>query len=208
MAPCTIAGRDDRRGGRASARNSVLPSAVSCIGSVGLTTPTLASWPFSLETVPSPAMRDLRVGGRELDALAVAVQHRIAGTVRQRAVGMQTEAAVAGQPRAARRLHGEVAVAAQGKVERVAGVRQRAGLLLAPGGAVLGVGDGAAALWRGALLRAEPVAELHALGLEARRVGVGDVVGDHVHGALLRDQAGGGDVGGDVHGGDPSWVRR
>ena len=33
----------------------------------------------------------------------------------------------------------------------------------------------------GAVLAAEPVAELHALGLEAGRVGVGDVVRDHVH---------------------------
>ena len=37
-------------------RNSVLPSAASCIGSVGCTTPILPSWPFSLDTVPSPAM--------------------------------------------------------------------------------------------------------------------------------------------------------
>jgi len=52
-------------------------------------------------------------------------------------------------------------------------VRQRADLRFPPGGAVLRVGDRAAtALWRGGLLRAKPVAERHALRLEAGRVGV------------------------------------
>ena len=36
--------------------NSVLPSAVSSIGSLGCTTPILPIWPFWLDTVPSPAM--------------------------------------------------------------------------------------------------------------------------------------------------------
>ena len=57
--------------------------------------------------------------------------------------------------------------------------RQRAGALLAPGRAILRIGDRAVAPRRvGAVLPAEPVAELHALGLEAGRVGVGDVVRD------------------------------
>ena len=73
-------------------------------------------------------------------------------------------------------------------------------LMLAPGRTVLRIGDAVVARRRvGAALAAEPVAELHALSLETGRVGVGDVVGDHVHGALLCDQAGGGDVADDVH---------
>jgi hypothetical protein len=76
-----------------------------------------------VETVAVAGDADLRVGGRELDRFANAVQHRMTGAVRQCAVGLQTETAVAGEPRAVRRLHGEVAITAQGKVERVAGVR-------------------------------------------------------------------------------------
>ena len=82
-------------------------------------------------------------------------------------------------------------------------MRQRARALFAPGRAVLRVGDGAVAARRiGAVQAREPVAELHALGLEAGRVGVGDVDRDHVHDALLRDQARGGDAAGDVHAAD------
>ena len=67
--------------------------------------------------------------------------------------GHQAEAAVARQPRAARRADGEVAVAGEAEVERIAGVRQRAGALLAPGRAVLRIGDGAVAARRiGAVL--------------------------------------------------------
>ena len=134
------------------------------------------------------------------DRLAVAVEHRIARGIDDRAVGHQAEPAVARQAWPARCADGEVAVAGNGEVERIAGVRQRPRLLFAPGRAVLRVGDGAVALRRtGVLPSYQPVAELHALGLEARRAGIGDVVRGHVHRALLRDEAGGGDAAGDVH---------
>jgi hypothetical protein len=79
---------------------------------------------------------------------------------------------------------------------------ERARALFAPGRAVLRVGDGAVSPRRiGAFQGREPIAELHALGLEARRVDVGDVDRDHFHNALLRDEARGGDSAGDVHAG-------
>ena len=47
---------------------------------------------------------------------------------------------------------------------------------------------------------AEPIGELHPIGLEAWRVGVGDIVRGDVHRALGGDKAGGGNTGDQVHG--------
>ena len=201
-APCTRRGRRNRRGRRIGAEQRVaLGGELHRV--VGLHHADLAELAVLAGHRAVAGDAELRVGGRQLDRLPVAVEHRVAGAVRHRAVGQQAEPAVARQPRPARRVDGEIAVAGERQVERIAGMRERAGLLLAPGGAVLRIGDGAAARRRRrAALPAEPVAELHALGLVAGRVGVGDVVGDHVHRALLRDQAGGGDVAGDVHASD------
>ena len=71
IAPCTMPGDGDGAVG-VSARNSVSPSAAQLASDRSArTTPILPSWPFSLDTVPSPAMvicvsvgRQLRSAGR------------------------------------------------------------------------------------------------------------------------------------------------
>ncbi len=80
---------------------------------------SLPSWPFSLDTVPSPAMVICVSVGDSWIGWPLVSSSGIAGAVGQRAVGHQAEAPVAGQPRAARRADGEIAVAgdAQGRTD-------------------------------------------------------------------------------------------
>src|SRR5208282_64673 len=134
------------------------------------------------------------------DRIAGAVEQRIAGAVGDGAVGHQAEPSVTSQAYAARGRDGEPSGIDYCQIERIAGASDRAGSLLPPSCAVLGEGDVIAA-WRrvGTVLPAEPVAELYPRGFVPGRVGIGDVAGNHVHRALLRDQSGCGDATGEVH---------
>ena len=66
---------------------------------------------------------------------------------------------------------------------------QRAGALVAPGRAVLRIGDDLLALRRRAALCAEPVAELHALALKPGVFAFAMLSGDHVDKPMLGDEA-------------------
>jgi hypothetical protein len=104
------------------------------------------------------------------------------------------------RPNLPSRVSREVAFAGQREVERIAGVRDRPRRLIAPGRAILRIGEGAiTGRHGGAILAAQPVGEQHALHLEAGRIGVGNVVRDHVHGAFLRGHARRCDIAVDVH---------
>ena len=82
-----------------SAFSSRLPSACSWLGSAAVTTPILPIWPFSLETVPSPATVMWVSAGVSWSFLPVGVEQRVALLVDHRAVGAEGEMAGAGQPR-------------------------------------------------------------------------------------------------------------
>ena len=98
---------------------------------------------------------DLSVVRREAEWVALGVEDRVALLVGERAVRHGAEMTGAREAGAARRADGKEAVASEGEIEGVAGVAQRARLLVAIGGAVLREGEGATAFWsRGAGLLA------------------------------------------------------
>ena len=168
--------------------NSVSPSAASCIGSVGCTTPTLASWPFSLDTVPSPAMLICVSAGDSVIGCPLLSNTALPALLAIVPSGIRPKrpSRVRRGPRAV--LTVKYPSLGDAEIERIVGMRQRARAQVAPGRTVLRIRDAAVALRHvGAVLPTEPVAELHALGLEAWRARVRDVVRDHVHHTLLCD---------------------
>jgi len=94
---------------------------------------------------------------------------------------VQLKAAVAGKAFALRRIDHEVAVAAHRQVERIAGLIDRPLADIAPGGDVAHEGEFLAQNAFAAAVADQVVDEHHLLGLEARCVHVGDVVGDDAH---------------------------
>ena len=129
--------------------------------------------------------------GREQDRLAVAVEQRVAGAVGDRAVRHQAEPAVARQARPARRVDGEVAVAGDREVERIAGVRSAC----RPAARARSRGPAcrrSCAPPRGAAVLCWRLSQSLNSTRSALKPGVlalAMLSADHVHGALLRDQA-------------------
>ena len=150
---------------------------------------------------------DAAVAGAERDGRAAGVQHRIALRIHQAAVLAQGEAAGAG----------EALLAAAVSTAKKPSPRNAT----SSGLPVWSAGPAASpARWRGRRYRRCPgratprrrvagrKGEDRALRLEARRVGIGEVVRQHLRRALLRAEAGENDVAGRIHAGSPCGRRR
>ena len=122
--------------------------------------------------------------------------HERAGGGHEPAVAVDVQAAVARERVAAvGQADAEEALALDGDVERAVGALERALREGAAGVDRRGARAGAHALGgRAARLLVDEVAEPDALVLVARRVRVGEIVGDSVHALLLRRHAGSGGV--------------
>src|SRR5215471_14477753 len=132
--------------------------------------------------------RDAVVGRLELDRAAVA-DHAVAVAGDELALGIDLEGAVARVAFAARGLHHEEGIAVDGDIERIAGRADRAGAVIAPGGAVLHEAHApVGALEAGRLgNRHQIFLEHRAIGLVAGGVHVGDVISHDIELALERD---------------------
>ena len=84
---------------------------------------------------------DLPVVRTDMDRAAAVVEQRVARRIADGAVRLDGEAPGAGQPDAVARLDLEIAGAAEGEIERVARVGQRAGRRVTPGCAILREGE-------------------------------------------------------------------
>ena len=125
---------------------------------------------------------------RQQDMLAGEVEHGVALLGHQRAVAADAEAAGARVADAQRRLDGEIAVALDGDVQRVAGHLDGARLGVAVSADAVSEGDlGLVALV--VVLRHEGV-EQDMLGVITRGAGIGQVVGRDVHILEQRQLAG------------------
>ncbi len=124
---------------------------------------------------------DVMIGRLEHDRPAGA-ENRVARGRHELARVVEMQAAVAGVAFAARRLHRQVAATADGDVQRVFGLLERALGLIAVGAAILDVADAAVAAHEIVFVRArrQIFLEQGLIGLEACGVDVGDVVGNDV----------------------------
>ena len=128
------------------------------MGSVGFTTPILPSWPFSLVTAPSPVMVIWVSPGAIWIGLPATSSNALPASSPIVPFGSGPNRAIARQTRAASGCDREISAIAQGQIERIAGLRQRARLRIPPCRAILRVGDLLLARQgRAILLRIEPL---------------------------------------------------
>ena len=128
------------------------------------------------------------IGVLELDRTAVA-HDPIAGAGHQLSLRVDLQRAVAGVALAARGLHHQKSVTVDGNIERIAGLADRPGVEIVPGGAVLDVAQPPVGSLEAAGVRDrhQKFFEDGAVGLVAGGVQIGDVVGDDLELAVERD---------------------